>query len=112
MLNMRSLDPDDPRPPYAQLVDAIRDEIERGALKPGQKLPKHQELVAQYGVSLGTVKRALGVLQGSGLIVSRQGQGAQVRTHPRERLPEGELRSIVADLVRRVEALERRVGSE
>lgn len=80
MLAMRTLDPDDARPPYAQLVDALRREIEEGALPPGSKLPTHQQLASQYGVSVGTVKRALGELHGADLIVSRQGQGAFVRT--------------------------------
>lgn len=35
-------------------------------LQPGMKLPTHQQLVSQYGVSVGTVKRALGELQGAG----------------------------------------------
>lgn len=77
---MRQLDPDDVRPPYAQVVDAIRSDIEHGVLQPGAKLPTHQQLVTQYGVSVGTVKRAFGELQGAGLIISRQGQGAFVRT--------------------------------
>lgn len=80
MLDVRNLDPDDTRPPYAQVVDALRREIEQGVLRPGAKLPTHQQLVSQYKVSIGTVKRALGELQGAGLIISRQGQGAFVRT--------------------------------
>ena len=77
---MSRLDPDDARPPYSQVVEALRNEIEQGALPPGAKLPTHQELVSQFGVSVGTIKRALGELQGAGLILSRQGQGAYVRT--------------------------------
>jgi DNA-binding transcriptional regulator YhcF (GntR family) len=77
---MAPLDPDDTRPPYAQVVAALRQEIEQGVLRPGVKLPTHQQLVERYGVSVGTVKRALGELQGAGLIVSRQGQGTFVRT--------------------------------
>lgn len=79
-LRMLKLDPDDPRPPYAQVVDALRREIELGALPSGTKLPTHEQLRLHYGVSVGTIKRALGELQGAGLIVSRQGQGAFVRT--------------------------------
>ncbi len=77
---MTPLDPDDPRPTYAQVADALRREIEQGILQPGTKLPSHQQLVAKYDVSTGTVKRALGELQGARLIISRQGQGAYVRT--------------------------------
>lgn len=80
MLDMLKLDPDDTRPPYAQVVDVLRREIEQGVLQPGAKLPTHQQLVSRYGVSVGTIKRALGELQGAGLIISRQGQGAYVRT--------------------------------
>ncbi len=80
MPHVQTLDPDDTRPPYAQVVDALRRDIENGVLRPGMKLPSHQRLVSQYRVSLGTVKRALGELQGAGLVISRQGQGAFVRT--------------------------------
>jgi len=45
------------------VVDALRGEIEHGVLPPGAKLPTHQQLVTQYGVSVGTIKRALGELQ-------------------------------------------------
>jgi DNA-binding transcriptional regulator YhcF (GntR family) len=79
-MDMASLDPDDARAPYAQVAAALRQEIELGILGPGVKLPTHQRLADMYGVSVGTVKRALGELQGAGLIVSRQGQGAFVRT--------------------------------
>jgi DNA-binding transcriptional regulator YhcF (GntR family) len=77
---MATLDPDDTRPPYAQVVDVLRREIEQGERQPGDKLPPHRELASHYGVSIGTIKRALGELQGAGLVVSRQGQGAFVRT--------------------------------
>jgi DNA-binding transcriptional regulator YhcF (GntR family) len=97
MFDMLRLDPDDARPPYAQVVDALRREIEQGVLPPGAKLPTHQQLVAQYGVSIGTIKRALGELQGAGLIISRQGQGAYVRT--RRSLLESVPQSFPADIL-------------
>jgi DNA-binding transcriptional regulator YhcF (GntR family) len=77
---MLGLDPDDARPPYVQVVDALRRQIDEGGLPPGAKLPTHEQLASQFGVSIGTIKRALGELQGAGAIVSRQGQGAFVRT--------------------------------
>src|SRR2546421_7165822 len=98
MFDMLRLDPDDVRPPYAQVVDALRREIEQGVLPPGAKLPTHQELVSQYGVSVGTIKRALGELQGAGLIISRQGQGAYVRT--RRSLLESVPHTLLADSLR------------
>jgi DNA-binding transcriptional regulator YhcF (GntR family) len=78
--SMLGLDPDDARPPYVQVVDALRRQIDEGGLPPGAKLPTHEQLASQFGVSIGTIKRALGELQGASVIVSRQGQGAFVRT--------------------------------
>lgn len=75
-----TLDPDDARPPYAQVADALRREIEGGRTPAGSRLETHQQLASKFGVSIGTVKRALGELQGAGLVVSRQGQGTYVRT--------------------------------
>jgi hypothetical protein len=48
-------------------------------------------------VSVGTIKRALGELQGAGLIISRQGQGAYVRT--RRSLLESVPQSFSADML-------------
>lgn len=107
MLDMRELDPDDTRPSYAQVVDALRREIEQGVLQPGMKLPTHQQLGSQYGVSIGTVKRALGELQGAGLIISRQGQGAFVRTRSPETAKEERVN--VEALGKEVRELRRRV---
>lgn len=80
MCDCMLLDPDDTRPPYAQVVDVLRRQIEDGSLSPGVKLPSHQQMADHYGVSVGTIKRSLGELQGAGLVISRQGQGAFVRT--------------------------------
>jgi DNA-binding GntR family transcriptional regulator len=111
------LDPDDSRPPYRQLADALRKEIQDGQQGPGEKLPSHQVMADEFGVSIGTVKRALGLLQTEGLIVTRQGQGAYVRTDaltPRSSRAESEeladLREAVRALTERVDALEQRVS--
>jgi DNA-binding GntR family transcriptional regulator len=115
MFDMRKLDPDDRRPPYLQVAEALRADIDAGVFAPGEKLPSHQDLVSHFGVAAGTVKRALGELQGAGLIVSRQGQGAFVRTN-RAGSDGGtaselaELRQAVAELSDRVQAVERRLA--
>lgn len=111
---MKSLSPDDPRPPYVQIVRAITTDIAEGSLKPGQKLPSHQELATHYGVSIGTVKRALAELQGAGMVVSRQGQGGFVQSRPETEpaLSEevDELRSLLAEVSARLTAVERRIA--
>lgn len=76
---MRKVDPDDPQPPFQQVAEDIRASIRSGELPLGGRLPKQSELSEGYGVSLGTLKSALGVLRDEGLIVSRQGEGSWVR---------------------------------
>lgn len=116
------LNPDDARPPYQQVVEALRQAIESGRYKPGEKLPAHHVVVSDFGVSLGTVKRAYGELQTAGLIITRQGQGSFVRTrasatdpdHPDDSANVGvdvaALRAAVAALSDRVAAVERRLS--
>jgi DNA-binding GntR family transcriptional regulator len=111
------LNPDDARPPYKQVADALRREITDGTLQPGAKLPPHHDAVARFGVALGTVKRAYAQLQSEGLIVSRQGQGSYVRPNkpPADAQTNAALGSILdtlADYGRRIDDLERRMGQE
>jgi GntR family transcriptional regulator len=110
-LAVSGLDPDDTRPPYQQVAAAIRGQITGGQLVPGTKLPKHDELVNAYGVSLGTIKRALGQLQDEGLIVSRRGEGAFVRSDTSDRPATGDadMRQAVEDLSRRLAIVERKL---
>jgi DNA-binding GntR family transcriptional regulator len=116
MTDMRKLDPDDARPPYVQVAAALRAEISTGAFAPGEPLPSHRELVDHFGVSLGTVKRALGDLQGAGLVVSRQGQRAFVRSGASQSSEDaepslGELAAAVRALTERVATVERRLDA-
>jgi DNA-binding transcriptional regulator YhcF (GntR family) len=74
-----SLDPDDPRPPYVQIANALRAAILTKSLAPGEQLPSGNELAKRYGVARMTVQQAFKVLRDEGLIVSRQGSGVFVR---------------------------------
>jgi DNA-binding transcriptional regulator YhcF (GntR family) len=74
-----SLDPDDPRPPYIQVANALRAAILTKKLAPGEQLPSGPELAQRYGVARATVQSALRTLREEGLIVSRQGSGVFVR---------------------------------
>jgi DNA-binding transcriptional regulator YhcF (GntR family) len=74
-----NLDPDDPRPPYVQVANAVRAAILTKVFKPGEKIPSGTELAKQYGVARMTVQQALRVLKDEGLVQSRQGSGVYVR---------------------------------
>lgn len=74
-----SLDPDDPRPPYVQVANALRAAILTKKFSPGDRLPSRSELAKSYHVAPMTVQNALRELREEGLIVSRQGSGVFVR---------------------------------
>jgi GntR family transcriptional regulator of arabinose operon len=53
-------------------------DIQFGKFRPGQRLPTELELAKHYGLSRGSVRKALGKLQMDGLVVKRQGSGTYV----------------------------------
>jgi DNA-binding FadR family transcriptional regulator len=53
---------------YEQLADALRDSINGGTLREGDRLPSESRIAEQAGVSRSTVREALRMLQESGLI--------------------------------------------
>jgi GntR family transcriptional repressor for pyruvate dehydrogenase complex len=61
-----------------QLADLLRERIERGELRPQDRLPTEQELVERHGVSRTVVREAVSRLKSMGLLVSRQGSGVYV----------------------------------
>lgn len=71
----------DPRPAYLQMADELRDSIDSGGLKPGERLPSGRDLARRYGVAPMTVSHALDVLRGEGLVEAYQGRGVFVTDH-------------------------------
>lgn len=61
-----------------QLIDILRSEIRARKLRPGERLPTEQELVARYQVSRTVVREAIASLRAEGLVMTRQGAGAFV----------------------------------
>lgn len=71
------------------LYEEIRDEITRGLVtgewKPGDLIPSEADLAKRFGVSKGTIRRALDELVSERILVRRQGRGTFVATHSRDR---------------------------
>lgn len=65
-------------PLYAQLMEEIEKSIENGIYKPGDKIMTESEMAKAYGVSLITVRKAVGSLMQKGLVVRKQGKGTFV----------------------------------
>jgi len=61
-----------------QIADRIAAEITGARLRPGDKLPTEQEMVAATGVSRTVIREAVAALRAEGLVVTRQGAGAFV----------------------------------
>lgn len=61
----------------ARVANSLREELRREYIV-GGRLPSEPELAAQYGVSRGTVRQALAVLEREGIIIRRQGAGTYV----------------------------------
>lgn len=59
--------------PQARVIRSLRQWIEGGAYDGGQPLPSEQKLSEQLGVSRGTVRRALAVLDDEGVVQQRNG---------------------------------------
>ncbi len=73
-----SINDQDPRPVYVQIVNQIKEQIQRGTLKPGDELPSVRELAASLGINLHTVRRAYVVLRDQKLLVFRLWQQTKV----------------------------------
>lgn len=65
-------------PLYLQLSDVIRNQIEHGELKQGEKVPSEEQMQELYGVSRVTVRAAIERLVECGLLIKRRGKGTYV----------------------------------
>jgi GntR family transcriptional regulator len=73
-----ALDPYSPEPRYRQLASLLRGRIERGELKPGERLPSQNTLAQEYGIARMTAAKALQMLVDEGLAVVVPGMGTYV----------------------------------
>src|SRR5579875_1254863 len=73
-----TIDPRDPRPLYVQIADGVAGAIERGELRPDERLPPIRVLAKELDVGLVTVSQAYDMLAARGRVVSRAGRGTFV----------------------------------
>ncbi|MEV6405786.1 GntR family transcriptional regulator [Streptomyces bobili] len=66
-------------PRHHDIADDLRCQITTGRIKPGERLPSESGLAGQYQVSTATLRSALAVLQGEGLVEKIHGKGNFVR---------------------------------
>jgi GntR family transcriptional regulator, arabinose operon transcriptional repressor len=84
----------EPEPPaHRRITDEIAGRIESGQYATGARLPSEPRLAAEFGVSRGTLRQALGSLRQGGYVDSIPGRGTFVRG-PRPRVLESRRRVV------------------
>ena len=86
----------DRQPKYLRIHRELSDRIASGQWPAGSPLPSQQQLAAQFGVSVMTLRQALQLVADDGLIQTRHGAGTYVAARYAYDL--GGLRSFAADL--------------
>jgi GntR family transcriptional regulator len=72
-------------PLYRQIRDRLVHSLQAGEWRPGEAIPSEIDLAARYGVSQGTVRKAIDALSAENLLVRRQGRGTFVASHQEPR---------------------------
>lgn len=90
--NNRRLNP--PRSYASKVADILRDEIQRGVFRPGERLPTEVVLGETFGVSRAVIREAIFALKQDGIVESYQGRGIFVA----QSLPEATFRLARAEL--------------
>lgn len=63
---------------YIRVADHLEGRVRLGALRSGARLPGERDLAMEYGVSIGTVRRATEVLRERGVVVTLPAKGTFV----------------------------------
>jgi GntR family transcriptional repressor for pyruvate dehydrogenase complex len=63
---------------YEQVIEQIKSHILKGRYKSGDMLPSEKDLMTGMGVSRITVREALRILSGAGIIETKHGKGSRV----------------------------------
>ncbi|NSX55436.1 GntR family transcriptional regulator [Parasulfitobacter algicola] len=67
-------------PKYIQISEMLIREITAGHLPDGTRLPPERQMADQHGISVGTLRKALGDLETKGLLHRIQGSGNYIKS--------------------------------
>ena len=73
-------------PLYRQIKALLVKSLNSGEWKPGELIPSEQELASRFGVSQGTVRKAIDEMAMENLLTRRQGRGTFVATHTEQNI--------------------------
>ncbi len=95
-----TLNPDDGRPVFRQIVDEVRRCVAVGVLKPDEPLPAVRQLASELKINANTVQHAYRTLEAEGAVYVKRGIGTFVS--PRPRTPAGRQTQIARQLAERM----------
>ena len=72
------------QPLYVQIKALVEQSLDAGEWRPGEAIPSEAVLAQRFGVSQGTVRKAIDAVAAENLVVRRQGKGTFVATHTEE----------------------------
>ncbi|MEU5539853.1 PLP-dependent aminotransferase family protein [Streptomyces sp. NPDC020362] len=72
---------------YRRIADRIADDITRGRLRPGRRLPPQRAFARRHGIAASTAGRVYAELVRRGLVVGEVGRGTFVRATEPDRQP-------------------------
>lgn len=73
-------------PLYREVKRQLMDALAGGEWKPGDAISSERRLAERYGVSIGTIRRAIDELVAENMLIRQQGRGTFVASHNRDRL--------------------------
>ena len=73
-----AIDNNDPRPVYLQIASSIKEQIQKGMLKPGDELPSVRDLARDLDINLHTARHAYQLLREQGVVLIRLGNRARI----------------------------------
>ena len=69
---------------YKDVKQAILAALAEGEWKPGEAIPSERKLIERFGVSIGTLRKAIDELVAENIMIRHQGRGTFVATHRQE----------------------------
>jgi len=85
--SMQTVGSPSPQPLYRQVKSHLVQRVLAGEWKPGEVLPSEMKLAEAYGLSQGTVRKAIEEMAAEGLVSRQAGRGTFVTSHSGDRRP-------------------------
>src|SRR4051812_19451778 len=72
-------------PLYREVKHKLMESLREGEWKPGETIPAEKRLCERYGVSVGTLRKAVDELTAENILIRHQGRGTFVASHSQDR---------------------------